>query len=334
MSIIVDTTNIVQSGFDLNSISITLLRELATERGHQLVLPDVVVEELRNKRREQAQADLSAFQSALSRVRKFHPIENIPLPEAEHVANIWLSLLGMTFDVEPVLGDEARAALFREAAGRAPTAKKEGARDASIWEVTKRLHLDGDADTYFVSHNTRDFGDPRSSGALHPDLVAELGETAGRFHYLQTIDDVLNELGTRLDEQLTVLDLDSHSPATAAVQGWIQLYPQQKASSSWEQVGRRNPPSSIVVNPDVEALPVAVESSQAYEVGGRRVTVARTRWQLSYEILAVPGEDDISSIHLAGDVSVLLLLRDLEDGSRAAEVINGEDLTLTVFRTS
>ena len=333
MAIIVDTTNIVQAGFDLNSISITLLRELARERSHRLIVTDVVVEELRAKKLEQVGADIQAYETAASRVRRFHPLDLVHLPEAEHVTNLWVSLLEATFEVEATSGDEARNALFREVVGRAPSEKKRGARDASIWEVVKRLHLGDDGDTYFVSHNRKDFAEPKEGVRLHPALEEELGDSSARFHFLQNIDDVLEAMGTRTADKLTVLDLDDHSAALGAVLGWVQLHPGPKAFSSWATLGASQPPSAIVVSPKIEALPVAVESSEAYEVEKRRVMVARTRWQLAYEIVAIPGEDDVSSFHLAGDVRITLLLRDLEDGSQAAEVVQGEDLSLTVFRT-
>lgn len=328
MAVIVDTTNIVQTGFDLGGVSMTLLREIAQERNQRLVLPDVVLNELRSKRIEAVRRDLQAFQNSLSRIRGFAEIPHIEVPSLDVVVERWLAQLEGFFEIEPVTGEEAKAALVREAAGEAPTVQKHGARDASIWIVAKRLHLEGAEDTYFVSHNTKDFGDPEYPERLHPDLVAELGARASEFHYLQAIDDVLNAMATPLEIQLDVPALENPA-AVGAVQGWVQLHPGRKAVDWWKEAGFDTPPTSIVVHPDIEAIPAAVLSSTTYEVEGRRVMVILSTWQLSYAVLMYP--EEMGPFSVIGDLRVQLLLRDLEGGGQAAEVLDASDVSLTIY---
>jgi hypothetical protein len=276
--------------------------------------------------------DIQNLKTALSRVRRFLSLPDLELPDEETVVLEWITQLGTTFEIVPITGDEARAALFREAHGRLPAMQKKGSRDAGIWEVVKRIHREGESDTYFVSHNSRDFADPKDASLLHGDLRAELGAKAERFFYLQSIDDVLGAFGNRVDRVITVRNLDKMNEngfISGVVAGWVQLNPGKKAFDAWSQLGLNNPPSSISVTV-TEALPVAVESSATYDAEGSQVTLADTRFQISYDVHLIPAEE-IQSFSIAGDLNVRLLLRELKGGGLTAEVLSASDATLTVF---
>jgi hypothetical protein len=226
----------------------------------------------------------------------------------------------------------ARAALYRDAQALAPAEHKGGARDAAIWEVVKRVHLASQEVTYFVSHNSRDFGDPKDTSRLHPDLLSELEGEAERLIYLRTIDDVLAAFGQRIEREVTVLALDEMNEGgllSAAVAGWIQIYAGPTGFEAARQLGLRNVPSSITIGVG-EALPVAVESSQTYEVEDTQVTVADTRFQVSFAVYLVPPEE-VDAFNIAGDLNVRLLIREAADGSITAEVLEGSDASLTPF---
>lgn len=333
MAVIVDTTNIIRAGFDLRSLAITLLGALARDRGHALIMPDVVVEELRSRRLEGVRKDIQNLKSALSRVRGFHEIPQIALPDEQSVLEQWIAQLRQTFEVVEMSGDEARAALFREAHGHPPASQKEGSRDAAIWEVTKRIHLQGDSQTYFVSHNFRDFGDPKEPTMLHKDLQIELGADAGRFTYLHAVDDVLAALGNRVDRELTVMRLDEMNDSgvlSSVVAGWIQLNFGRKAFDQWRELSLQNPPSSISIRVG-EALPAALQTSETYEVEGSYVTVAETTFQISYQVHFIGSEADIRWFGVAGDLNVQLLLRETPEGEVSAEVLRTTDKTLRPF---
>lgn len=333
MAIILDTTNIIQAGFDLGSLSLALLREFARQRDQQLILPDIVVEELRNKRLDSVRSDIQSLTTALGRVRRFHEVPEISLPDDQRVVEDWIERLGQIFRIEEVTGDEARAALYRDAQGVAPAEHKGGARDAAIWEFVKRLHMASQDVTYFVSHNSRDFGDSKDAARLHPDLLNELGAEADRLTYLRTIDDVLAEFGQRVEREVTVLALDEMNEGgllSAAVAGWVQIYGGSTAFDAARQLGLRNVPSSITIGVG-EALPVAVESSQTYEVEDTTVTVADTRFQVAFTVYPVAPEE-VDAFNVAGDLNVRLLIRKAADGSITAEVLEGSDATLTPFQ--
>lgn len=332
VAIILDTTNIVQAGFDLGSLSLALLREFARHRDQQLILPDIVVEELRNKRLDSVRSDLQSLTTALGRVRRFHDLAEISLPDEHQVVKDWIEWLGKIFQIEQVTGNEARAALYRDAQGVAPAEHKGGARDAAIWEVVKRVHLSSQEVTYFVSHNSRDFGDPKEATRLHPDLLTELDGEADRLTYLRTIDDVLAEFGQRVEREVTVLALDEMNESgllSAAVAGWTQVYAGSTAFEKARQLGFRNVPSSITIGVG-EALPVAVESSQTYQLEDTEVTIADTRFQLSFTVYLAPSEE-VDAFNIAGDLNIRLLIREGADQSITAEVLEGGDATLTPF---
>ncbi len=70
-----------------------------------------------------------------------------------------------------------------------------GARDAAVWLAAARIHREsGDAVTFFISSNTRDFAESGDQRALRAELLPDLGDRISSFHYLPSLGAALEML--------------------------------------------------------------------------------------------------------------------------------------------
>jgi hypothetical protein len=145
-----------------------LLRALKQSGEQQVAIPWMIQEELVAQRALQhAEAHAEAV-SATAKLKRIAPWLREAGPRhfnRDEASDYWRNEYGRLFEVINTSGDAARQALLREAncekPAKGPDAKNEGgARDAAIWLSVVEYLRNNDGETvYFVSGNTRDFGD-------------------------------------------------------------------------------------------------------------------------------------------------------------------------------
>lgn len=182
--VVVDANAIVERDWQLKSASWRVLLSGANADLYRLVVPEVVVREVRARYSEslaKAVSNSEAQQRTLQRLGVERPILPIDV-EARSViyeSELRATIAGVGGEI-PVLDDVDLYALVEKAAHRQRPFddKGNGFRDALLWEHVVRLIAEGDAVT-LISHDRRAF---YGAGA-EPELVQELqNELAERGH--------------------------------------------------------------------------------------------------------------------------------------------------------
>ncbi|MGW1106086.1 PIN domain-containing protein [Streptomyces sp. NPDC002540] len=194
--IILDT-NILRS-MSLHSSSADLIRALQAAHVAQTACPWVALEELI------AQKALGYRKAHEAAVKALSDLESVTPWKAEAQVNScdedrhrehWRSQYSHLVNVIETSAEVLRQAVFREANLLAPCKlasgkHKTGSRDAAIWLTAVEYARDHPDETvYFVSANTRDFGDGTS---YPPPMDADLEGIEDRFVHLTSLDDVVS----------------------------------------------------------------------------------------------------------------------------------------------
>lgn len=194
--IILDTG--VLRGLGLKSSLAELLRAIKESGVERVAVPWMVLEELAA---QQALKYLEAHNKAREAMEQLMkatpwPTGRAPKADVDAVREHWRQEYRSLVEVIEPSPQALRDGLYREANLLAPahavTAKnrpvKIGARDSVIWlSAVEYARCHEDETVYFVSGNTRDFGDAASRPALLDDDLAGLED---RFVHLTTIDEV------------------------------------------------------------------------------------------------------------------------------------------------
>lgn len=191
-------------GSGLNSSSTDVLRAIRTAGVESVAVPWMVMEELSAQQAIKYRKQHEAAAQAIESLAKLTPWGlGYPLPDMDldRVREHWRKQWSSVVDVIPTSEAALREAAFREANGLAPCkddGRKTGARDAAIWlSAVEYAKEHANQTVYFVSDNTRDFGDGTSYADPMRTDIAELGE---RFVHLTGLDEVID----RFTEPTTV----------------------------------------------------------------------------------------------------------------------------------
>lgn len=201
--IIFDTS--VLFGLGPDDPKLDLLRALRQSGQQQVAIPWMVQEELaahRVLRHAKAHAEAVTATRALNRTAPWaHEPEPGPF-DRDAASAYWRKQYGRLFDIIETSGDVARLALQREANRQKPAkgpeaGDKGGARDAAIWlSVVDYLKANPDETAYFVTGNTRDFG----NGTEFPaPMDADIKGLESRLKLLTSFDDAVSEFTTPLE---------------------------------------------------------------------------------------------------------------------------------------
>lgn len=181
MLVILDT-NVIVGDFRLTAASSRLLIENLKQAGHELAVPELVVQEAVNKFREQLTDD------AKSMVKLTHSVSQKlgqritpclhPIYIAKHVTEYDQFLRNKLREhgaSTPPLPDVSHQEVIRRALDRRKPFSadgRQGYRDTLIWETIRGLVKEIDGKIAFISLNKHDFaGD---NGELHKELKADL----------------------------------------------------------------------------------------------------------------------------------------------------------------
>ncbi|MFE5944261.1 PIN domain-containing protein [Streptomyces sp. NPDC056480] len=218
--IILDTN--ILWGVTLENSTADLLRALAAADIH-VAVPSVALEELVSQRTLEYVAAHESAASAVAQLQRHVPWGGVPsLGQAdkerhrEHWRDVYRRMVKV---IEPSV-EVLRTALFRESNVLLPCKRlgkgdKTGSRDAAIWLTAVEYARDHEDEmVYFVSANTKDFGD----GTQYEEpMKTDLAGIEDRFFHLTSLDDVVERFAkpAELDEGLL--------PALLAREEWIEL---------------------------------------------------------------------------------------------------------------
>ncbi|WP_424886521.1 PIN domain-containing protein [Streptomyces sp. SAI-126] len=212
--IVLDTCVLRSCG--LESSSAEVLRAIRTAGVEGVSVPWMVMEELSAqyavKYRKQHEAATQALQS-LAAVTPWGLPARLPDLDLERVREHWRKQWSSVVDVVPTSGEALRQAAFREANALPPCrddGKKTGARDAAIWlSAIEYAQAHEDETVYFVSENTRDFGDGTSYAGAMADDVASLGD---RFVHLTGLSEIIDRFTEPAETDPEVIRQQLSSP--------------------------------------------------------------------------------------------------------------------------
>jgi len=204
MAIILDT-NILPRWGSINAPHFAAVLAVAKATGEEVVLPHLVLEESVSARRRAADVAFEALSSAHRRASQYSEVVQTYVPSSDEAAEEWRHLLEETFTIVDTPGDVAINALLRETHRIRPARGGRGGRDVAIW-LTALHHFSQDQGrTFFVSENTKDFGDEKDPTSLHPHLLGESAEIRGdELIFCTSVDDLIEHLATRVDVDLDV----------------------------------------------------------------------------------------------------------------------------------
>jgi hypothetical protein len=160
-----------------------------------VVLPSLVIEELLAQRARDFDDALQLIKRGAAQADRFVPMPGIYLPATEEAVAPLDADLERHFAIAPLSGETARAALVREIRRAPPTREGRGARDAAIWLTVVEDHRLRNEQGYFVTRNTKDFGNPNSPNELHGALRDDLSGLAP-LTFAATTGDLLGLLAT------------------------------------------------------------------------------------------------------------------------------------------
>ena len=194
--VVVFDTNVLPDLESFRSNFWRTILKICSESGFAVSIPEIVLHESVNLRRERYEAAVRDVTSGSKKLGKYWSGLDIYVPDSSEIASKWESTLNETFTVLSLHGDDAIEALKREADRRRPAREGNGGRDATIWLTVLRLATKGSM-ILFVSENIKDFGDG-SSGLLHPDLRGESEKCLGEVIYLRTLNDLIDRLAAKI----------------------------------------------------------------------------------------------------------------------------------------
>lgn len=247
-------TNVFGVGAGLGSPLWVSLRRLCAERGVVLCIPQLVLDETVNLRREGFHDARNEFIEANNRISKFYDLPAVYVPDPDEVATEWANDVSASFRVLPAVAEDALEALRREASRTPPARGGKGARDCLIW-LTCRRHAESGAVVHFVSRNTRDFAE-RGGQSLHGALAEEVDGIAGQLIYHSSLDRLFDALAVRV-EGPDLSDPDTLTPFVA-----FELWDYATSCFSEEEGAGGEFETSILRIPELRTL-------RAYQVEGR-----------------------------------------------------------------
>ncbi|MEU9875298.1 PIN domain-containing protein [Streptomyces phaeochromogenes] len=312
-------TNILR-GCRLESSSADFLRTLRTVGIESVAAPWLVLEELAAwKALEYTQKFDAAVKATKSLTRVTPWGVDVPLGpcDPERVREHWREQYAAVVEVLATSERALREGMVREANGLAPCkimetesgkALKTGARDAAIWLSAVEYAREHPGETiYFVSANTKDFGNGTAYRAPMDQDVAGLGD---RFVLLTSLDQVIARFTqpADTDDALAAEILGSLAVRKALseeVQKRFDIGVAFSCTTSVGDVGQEVAVSSAFGWLDARPTLASVEEVKTYRIGEHEWCTAVVRWHIG-GMAFISGEDpSLGSAGCAWTTSVL-----------------------------
>ena len=178
--IIIDT-NVIHLDFKLNKARIVTLCNTSTILGHEIFIPEVVIDEIVKQYDEKAEEYINSFNKALKKLSDLStsPITQTPIDAKGFISNYRNELnnrikqLGIGIIPYPNTGHKIMVA--RELGKKKPFKDStKGYRDALIWDsvMEHTQKYSSNCGIIFLTANSKDFADKDKKG-LHTDLIAD-----------------------------------------------------------------------------------------------------------------------------------------------------------------
>lgn len=204
-------------GLSLEDSNTDLLRAIRTSRVERVAAPWMVLEELAAQKAVAYRKKYDAATQAVTSLEDATPWDyEVVLPQCdlERLRQHWRDQYLTVVEELPTSERALREAVFREANALPPCKEtdggrstKVGSRDAAIWlSAIEYARQNPNETVYFVSSNTRDFGDGTAYKRPMDADVADLGD---RFLHLTKMDEVITQFAepTATDEELVAKTL-------------------------------------------------------------------------------------------------------------------------------
>ncbi len=208
--------------------------------------------------------------------------------ETDRIRDHWRKTWGRLLDTIPTSEKAAREALFREANLLPPCKEakgfKTGSRDAAIWLSAVEFARKHPGETvYFVSANTKDFGD----GASYPyPMNEDLHGITDRFVHLTSMDDIASHFTepAAVDEALVIDILESDAVLSSIAETANTYFPPSSLHPAFECTVPMLDGGSIAI----EASPWLSSDAQlgsvsdivAYRIGDHVWCTASVEWHI------------------------------------------------------
>ncbi|MZD19176.1 MULTISPECIES: PIN domain-containing protein [Streptomyces] len=318
------------------------LRAIKAVGGERVAVPWMVLEEL------VAQQAIKHEQSHAKAIEAFKALqENTPwgldLPlgrsEPEEVRRTWRQRWRTVVEQIPTSAEAMREALFREANLLRPCrlvkGAKVGSRDAAIWLSAVEYAKKNPSETvYFVSANTKDFGD----GATFPSpMDKDVAGMEDRFRLLPGMADVVSQFATeRTTDETAVRTLLAEKRIlsqllTAATDGgWLPM------DGSFDCTAGIGPSRDLVVVPADgwvtagQTMVADIEAMQSYSIGEQEWCLAVVQCRL---IGLITWEDATAWASCQFAASVLLSLDEDEPQLTLLRTERPQPVSADVYRS-
>ncbi|MFD4830106.1 PIN domain-containing protein [Streptomyces uncialis] len=275
--IILDTS--VLWGLTPEHSSTDLLRAVRAAAEERVAVPWMVLEELAAQRAVEYQEGYARAADAVAGLRRVTPWPSgatAGVCETAEVRQYWRHQWRKTLGVIPTSERALREAAVREANGLRPcrTVKglKTGGRDAAIWlSAVEWAERHPEETVYFVSRNTKDFGDGQQFPAPMDQDVAPLG---GRFKLLTSLAEVVAEFATPVTADEGAMRALLESPVVASQLYWAAGF---HVPLSWDS------PFACTISGGPGRDPVTVPADR-WVSSGARLTVTGIESMRTYRI--------------------------------------------------
>ncbi|MGW2100391.1 PIN domain-containing protein [Streptomyces olivaceoviridis] len=296
--IILDTCILRECG--LGSSSTDLLRTIRTAGAQGVAVPWMVLEELAAQQAVKYAQKHEAAERALKALAEVTPWA-FPTPLApaapDNVREHWRTEWRGVVDVIPTSETALREAAFREANGLAPCkiqdggrSAKTGFRDAAIWlSAIEYAREHPHSEVFFVSSNTRDFGD--GSGEYRPPMDQDVW-TTGNLTHLTSLDDVISRFAspTAMDDDKARTILGSDTVLTEAGRVAHSTLRTFRCTIATGTLGRETELGQATVWMETPtAVLDSVKDVDAYKIGEQEWCTATVRWILGGRALLQGG---------------------------------------------
>ncbi|MFI0089681.1 PIN domain-containing protein [Streptomyces bobili] len=190
-------TNVLPRQGSIRNVLMSAVLKVASHNDLQVCISEVVLEESVNIRKSLVAEAIQKLQEAFNQASKLMELEPIYIPDLAEITSSWRDELEATFEVIPLGGDQAVAALKREASRKRPARDGKGARDSAIWLSALEISVAREALVHFVSDNKADFADTTNANVLHPDLLEDCKARGVEVIYHRNLDSLLDKLSSK-----------------------------------------------------------------------------------------------------------------------------------------
>lgn len=325
-------------GVTLDNSTADLLRALGAA-DIRVAVPWVVLEELASQRTLEYIAAHDTAAMAIAQLKRHVPwgaAHSIRPAETERHREHWRDVYRHMVGVIEPSAEALRTALFRESNVLPPCKRvgkgdKTGSRDAAIWlTAVEYAREHQDEKVYFVSANTKDFGD----GTEYPEpMKTDLAGIEDRFIHFTSLDDVVELFAKPVEFD------EGFLPALLGGEEWIDLITDVMS----DRMPTYNPPNDVVtLRPNLPYTPLGdgereakpamswfgspsltfdgASDMTAHSIGGQVWYTATVRWFASGLVMLLGGPSRFT--HGANILEARVLVTQDQDGAARRSILH------------